>query len=57
MAKRTAAKKAIPIGQLKKETDRLAVQSEKAKQQMDKVQEVADTVVHKAVKVKKAKSR
>jgi hypothetical protein len=33
---------------LAKEADKLALQSEKAKRQMDEVQKAADTVVHKA---------
>ena len=53
MAKKTVK----PVQQLKRETDRLAVQAEKTKQQMDKVQEVADVVVDKAASVKRAKGK
>jgi hypothetical protein len=55
MPKKAAKQKTIPVKQLREETDRLAVQSRKTKQQMDKVQHVADTVVHKAGAVGKKK--
>lgn len=58
MAKnKTAKKKASPVKQLQEETDKLAVQAEQAKKQMDKVQEVADTVVEKAGKAHRQRKK
>jgi hypothetical protein len=53
MARKVAVPTAGPgttlsVQRLAKEADKLALQSEKAKRQMDQVQKAADTVVHKA---------
>ena len=53
MAKKKAPAKKIrrAVRQLHKETDRLAVKSDHAKKQMDKVQRTADSVTEKARKL------
>jgi hypothetical protein len=59
MARKVAAPRSRPrttpsVQRLAKEADKLALQSEKAKRQMDEVQKAADTVVHKAASAHKA---
>lgn len=55
MATKNAARKSI--GKLRAETDRLARQAKRTKEQLDKVQDAADTLAEKASRHESARAR